>query len=177
MAHCSACGKQISEGVSFCPYCGQRQNRHNRSASSQYNQNSTLNSQVQLGFIGSNLYAIKHSRDLITPESRRSVFWWTLLGVLLLFLIWMANKLLFAFFYVLIFGTDTNRFILTLIISWGDRVIGIIAVFALLTTMIRRLRFLGKTPWLVITLFIPIVQIYAVYLLVVKPKSPYRNMR
>lgn len=137
----------------------------------QYNGEAT--DQQQLGFIGSTKYAIAHWNDFKTPESRKSIFWWSGLG---------AGIGILALELIVLLVTSIVS-IISPILGSVVVIIGylLIAVLCILITVIqlssmaRRMRFIGKEPALLWLLLVPIVQLYLYYLMLIDKPQPQMN--
>ncbi|WHQ79901.1 zinc-ribbon domain-containing protein [Ligilactobacillus animalis] len=105
--------------------------------------------QPELGFIDSMKYCLANIFDFMTPESRKSVFWWNFLGAALIMTIGIVIM------FIPIVG------VLVYSIAQVGLWIGIYAAAA------RRMRYIGKSPWLIIVPF------YRVYLLIIDKPQPY----
>lgn len=109
--------------------------------------------QPELGFIDSVKYCIANTFDFLTPESRKSVFWWNVLGMLLIGLVGLV------IWIIPLLGP----------LAYSAVMLGLQISF--LAAGVRRLRYIGKNPWWVIVPF------YRVYLLVIDKPQPYMNQQ
>ncbi len=105
--------------------------------------------QPELGFIDSMKYCLANTFDFMTPESRKSVFWWNYLGAVLIMTIGIVIM------FIPIVG------VLVYSIAQVGLWMGIYAAG------VRRMRYIGKSPWLIIVPF------YRVYLLIIDKPQPY----
>ena len=103
---CTNCGSQLNEGSKFCSNCGnsiasintQRTTSGQRQSGSNngnpFNQIQDYYEQTkkqygnltdqELGFVGSVKYALVHWIDFKGVESRKSVYWWLCLGIIVI---------------------------------------------------------------------------------------------
>jgi uncharacterized Zn finger protein (UPF0148 family) len=174
MKYCVKCGHELAEGAKFCPSCGhpveQRETVQPQESMSQqtavqpelqvaqgqqqeqeYQQATTQtveDDQPQLGFVGSIQYILKHAFEFNgnVPESRKSVFWWGVLGVLILDM-------------VLIFIPA---------IGW---LLGWIADILLVSATMRRLKYINQNPGLGWLFLIPVLTIYPTILMLLDRKG------
>lgn len=105
--------------------------------------------QPELGFIDSIKYCLANIFDFMTPESRKSVYWWFTLGSILISIVGMVI-LLIPIIGMIVYSIATTA--LT------------IASFA---AGVRRIRYIGKSPWWILVPF------YNLYLLVIDKPQPY----
>ncbi|MCH4170938.1 MAG: zinc ribbon domain-containing protein [Lactobacillus sp.] len=148
MKFCQNCGKQLFDTAKFCPYCGVEitaaTNSDRDIASRDRFENADYQSagqpkivylnQVQLGFLGSIGYAFKHTFEFTRgpAESRKSVYWWLTL----------ANTII-DFFIFIIYCIDSLAGGLIFVM------LGLIMVLPNISTIMRRLKFLGYSPYMV----------------------------
>ncbi|MCP8857506.1 DUF805 domain-containing protein [Latilactobacillus fuchuensis] len=137
----------------------------------QYNGDAT--NQQQLGFIGSTKYAIAHWNDFKTPESRKSIFWWSELGIMIAFIVIM----LIGMVIITISSSllETLGVVVTLVVYLIYAVLSVLATVLGLSAGVRRLRFLGKEPWLIVLYLVPVVQWYILYLMLIDKPQPQMN--
>lgn len=109
--------------------------------------------QPELGFIDSMKYCIANTFDFLTPESRKSVYWWNFLGV------WLINVVGAVILIIPILGQLVYG-IVTLGLQIGNLAAGV-----------RRLRYIGKNPWLMLIPF------YNYYLCAIDKPQPYMNQQ
>ncbi|WP_125763785.1 zinc-ribbon domain-containing protein [Levilactobacillus mulengensis] len=169
MRYCVKCGHELAEGAKFCPSCGhpveQRETVQPQESMSQKTavqpepqaaqgqqqesyQQTVEDDQPQLGFVGSIQYILKHAFEFNgnIPESRKSVFWWGVLGVLILDM-------------VLIFIPA---------IGW---LLGWVADILLVSATMRRLKYINQNPGLGWLLLIPVLTIYPTILMLLDRKG------
>ncbi|MCW3778837.1 zinc-ribbon domain-containing protein [Levilactobacillus namurensis] len=166
MKFCPNCGHQLEPDAQFCPACGAQitgerqpgQANQNRAqekvtAHAQYTQTASqepshTEEQPQLGFVGSIQYIMQHVFEFNgdVPESRKSVFWWGYLGVLLLNLAFVAIPYL---------GT---------ILCWATDIL-------LISANMRRLAYLKKNTGLSWLLMVPVVSLYPLVLMFLDRKD------
>lgn len=176
MKFCPNCGHELEAGAKFCPACGaqlatdsqqvsaqttteQPRNATETTANQQERQNEQSDEgqptapvseadQPQLGFVGSVQYVLKHAFEFNgdVPESRKSVFWWAVLAVLL-----------FDCVALLIPG-----------IGW---ILGWAADLLLVSATMRRLTYLGQNPNLGWLMVVPVIYAWPVVLMFLDKKA------
>jgi len=156
MGFCQNCGHELTEGVKFCPSCGQsvvvaNATQQQPETSNEQSANSTTvsqnrsdskqttadNNQPQLGFIGSVQYTLQHAFEFNgnEPESRKSIFWWSYLAYVI------ANLIISC-------------------IPVVGPIVGYFGLLLLTSAVMRRLAYIGKNPGIGWLLIIPIAGIY-----------------
>lgn len=102
----------------------------------------TTPDQPQLGFVGSIQYLMQHAFEFNgdVPESRKSVFWWGYLGVVLLNVAFVGIPYLGTF------------------LCWATQGL-------LISAMMRRLAYLHQNPGLGWLVMVPIVSLYPLFLM------------
>ena len=176
---CTNCGSQLNEGSKFCSNCGnsiasintQRTTSGQRQSGSNngnpFNQIQDYYEQTkkqygnltdqELGFVGSVKYALVHWIDFKGVESRKSVYWWLCLGIIVISIcIGILEEILVVLFSnIPVLDVIGTFIVLVAMIAWG-----FIALIAYLSAIVRRMRYLNVqniTMWIVLTLFIPII--------------------
>lgn len=161
MKFCPNCGHQLEPDAQFCPACGTQIAGTQQSAQrvsetvtveetvnpkgTTENHNEKQNNQAdqpQLGFVGSVQYVLQHAFEFNgnVPESRKSVFWWAGLAVMI-----------FDCVVILLPG-----------IGW---LLGWAADFLLVSATMRRLTYIGQNPkigWLIV---VPVIYIWPLVLM------------
>lgn len=105
--------------------------------------------QPELGFIDSIKYCLANIFDFMTPESRKSVYWWFMLGIILIYIVGAV------ILFIPIIGPIAYSVATTALT---------IAAYA---AGVRRIRYVGKSPWWIL------MPIYNLYLLVIDKPQPY----
>ncbi|WP_020089673.1 zinc-ribbon domain-containing protein [Levilactobacillus parabrevis] len=176
MKYCVKCGHELAEGAKFCPACGtpvattqssatdesttQNQSAPATNVSETVNAESVKESQTgnsnsegaqsqpQLGFVGSIQYILKHMFEFNgnVPESRKSVFWWGYLGLVI-------------FCIVVMFIPVVGAILVTL-----SRVL-------LISAAMRRLTYINQNTGLAWLLIIPVVELYVYFLMILDKKE------
>lgn len=122
--------------------------------------------QPQLGFVDSVKYTLANTFDTMTPESRKSVFWWACLGFTL---IDIALYMLITLLAVVTFSSASELFGLITILVWIIFIVfNSVNGLSLFAAAIRRYRFVEKSPWWI---FMPL---YDIYLLIIDKPQPYQ---
>jgi len=117
------------------------------------------NQQQPLSFIESCKYCVAHWNDFKTPESRKSIFWWLLLGLAVVSIV-----VLIPYYIVAMLSSGLASLLLL--------VFGVLMTIIEVSAISRRFIYLGKSPWLALLLLVPIAGFYVLYLLVIdKPQS------
>jgi len=117
------------------------------------------NQQQPLSFIESCKYCVAHWNDFKTPESRKSIFWWLFLGFM------VVNMVALIPYYIVAMLSSGLASLLLL-------VFGVLMTIIEVSAISRRFIYLGKSPWLMLLLVVPIAGFYVLYLLVIdKPQS------
>lgn len=104
--------------------------------------------QPQLGFVGSVQYILQHVFEFNAnvPESRKSVFWWGTLGVLILDMVLV---------YIPVVGT---------ILCW-------VADLLLVSAVMRRLKYINQNPGLAWLFLVPVLFLYPMFLMLLDRKE------
>ncbi|QIG37091.1 hypothetical protein IBB3154_1626 [Ligilactobacillus salivarius] len=179
---CTNCGSQLNEGSKFCSNCGnsiasintkrttsgQRQSGSNNG--NPFNQIQDYYEQTkeeygnltdqELGFVGSVKYALVHWNDFKGVESRKSVYWWLLLGMTV---IGLGVYFLVSIIAVLLSNVPALDVIGTFIVYVAYIAIVVIMLIAELSAVVRRMRYLNVqniAMWMILTFVIPPVYIY-----------------
>jgi len=119
------------------------------------------NNQQPLDFIGSCKYSLAHWNDFKTPEGRKSVFWWTVVGATL------ASLVILIPYYIIASLIPALAMVLMIVFGLGITVLEFSATG-------RRLVYLDKSPWLSLLYLVPLVSLYLIYLMVIdKPQPNY----
>lgn len=105
--------------------------------------------QPELGFIDSIKYCLANIFDFMTPESRKAVYWWFTLGIILIYIVGAVVL------FIPIIGPIAYSVATTALT---------IAAYA---AGARRIRYVGKSPWWIL------MPIYNLYLLVIDKPQPY----
>ncbi|MBN2919574.1 zinc-ribbon domain-containing protein [Ligilactobacillus salivarius] len=178
---CTNCGSQLYDGVKFCSNCGSSVDLSNKPGSRTIggqrkvgSNNSNPFNQIQdyyeqtkkqygnltdqeLGFVGSVKYALVHWIDFKGVESRKSVYWWLCLGIIVISIcIGILEEILVVLFSnIPVLDVIGTFIVLVAMIAWG-----FIALIAYLSAIVRRMRYLNVqniTMWIILTLVIPII--------------------
>lgn len=176
MKFCPNCGHQLEEGAKFCPACGAQLTAESDQVSEKASveqpevvADTTVNSdtskgennyeehresqngqanQQQLGFVGSVQYVVKHAFEFNgdVPESRKSVFWWAALAVMI-----------FDCVAILIPGIGW-------LLGWGADVF-------LISACMRRLTYIGQNPKIGWLMIVPAIYAWPLVLMLFDKKA------
>lgn len=195
---CTNCGSQLNEGSKFCSNCGnsiasintQRTTSGQRQSGSNngnpFNQIQDYYEQTkeeygnltdqELGFVGSVKYALVHWNDFKGVESRKSVYWWLLLGMTV---IGLGVYFLVSIIAVLLSNVPALDVIGTFIVCVAYIAIVVIMLIAELSAVVRRMRYLNVqniAMWMILTFVIPPILLYTfIYLMLID--DPINNQK
>ena len=195
---CTNCGSQLNEGSKFCSNCGnsiasintQRTTSGQRQSGSNngnpFNQIQDYYEQTkeeygnltdqELGFVGSVKYALVHWNDFKGVESRKSVYWWLLLGMTV---IGLGVYFLVSIIAVLLSNVPALDVIGTFIVCVAYIAIVVMMLIAELSAVVRRMRYLNVqniAMWMILTFVIPPIWLYTfIYLMLID--DPINNQK
>lgn len=195
---CINCGSQLNEGSKFCSNCGnsiasintQRTTSGQRQSGSNngnpFNQIQDYYEQTkeeygnltdqELGFVGSVKYALVHWNDFKGVESRKSVYWWLLLGMTV---IGLGVYFLVSIIAVLLSNVPALDVIGTFIVCVAYIAIVVMMLIAELSAVVRRMRYLNVqniAMWMILTFVIPPIWLYTfIYLMLID--DPINNQK
>ena len=195
---CTNCGSQLNEGSKFCSNCGnsiasintQRTTSGQRQSGSNngnpFNQIQDYYEQTkeeygnltdqELGFVGSVKYALVHWNDFKGVESRKSVYWWLLLGMTV---IGLGVYFLVSIIAVLLSNVPALDVIGTFIVCVAYIAIVVMMLIAELSAVVRRMRYLNVqniAMWMILTFVIPPILLYTfIYLMLID--DPINNQK
>ena len=195
---CINCGSQLNEGSKFCSNCGnsiasintQRTTSGQRQSGSNngnpFNQIQDYYEQTkeeygnltdqELGFVGSVKYALVHWNDFKGVESRKSVYWWLLLGMTV---IGLGVYFLVSIIAVLLSNVPALDVIGTFIVCVAYIAIVVMMLIAELSAVVRRMRYLNVqniAMWMILTFVIPPIWLYTfIYLMLID--EPINNQK
>ncbi|WP_283598769.1 zinc-ribbon domain-containing protein [Ligilactobacillus salivarius] len=195
---CINCGSQLNEGSKFCSNCGnsiasintQRTTSGQRQSGSNngnpFNQIQDYYEQTkeeygnltdqELGFVGSVKYALVHWNDFKGVESRKSVYWWLLLGMTV---IGLGVYFLVSIIAVLLSNVPALDVIGTFIVCVAYIAIVVMMLIAELSAVVRRMRYLNVqniAMWMILTFVIPPICLYTfIYLMLID--DPINNQK
>lgn len=107
--------------------------------------------QPQLGFLDSVKYMAANTFDFKTPETRKAVFWWGVLGGGIVITILEILKQIMA--VVAVSSLSEFFAILTYIIMIIAGIFDLLYGISFLSGMVRRIRYITNNPWLVLVPF------------------------
>lgn len=168
---CVNCGQKMAADVMFCPNCGAKQPEQtsttNESNNQQANQQSTSFSNATsqmtdgdtintVGFMPNIKYAYAHLFDFgtKTKEQNKGAFWWDILGLTIL---GVAFSLIYTILLMISVGLAGFFYFVYVIFQ---------ATCMIAPTM-RRLNYLGKDKNLAWLHFVPLVNLYIFYLMLI----------
>ncbi|AYC10666.1 hypothetical protein LS1_00628 [Ligilactobacillus salivarius] len=197
---CTNCGSQLRDGVKFCSNCGSSVGSSNRTVSrttvvqgrtgsnngNPFNQIQDYYEQTkeeygnltdqELGFVGSVKYALVHWNDFKGVESRKSVYWWLLLGMTVIGFGMYVLLLIIGALFSNVPGLDV---IGSFIILVALMALGVIMSIAELSAVVRRMRYLNVqniAMWMILTFVIPPILLYTfIYLMLID--DPINNQK
>ena len=130
----------------------------------------------ELGFVGSVKYALVHWNDFEGVESRKSVYWWLLLGMTV---IGLGVYFLVSIIAVLLSNVPALDVIGTFIVCVAYIAIVVIMLIAELSAVVRRMRYLNVqniAMWMILTFVIPPILLYTfIYLMLID--DPINNQK
>lgn len=191
---CTNCGSQLYDGVKFCSNCGSSVDLSNKPGSrtiggqrkvgsnnsNPFNQIKDYYEQTkkqygnltdqELGFVGSVKYALVHWIDFKGVESRKSVYWWLVLGMTVISIGVLILESILTALFSNVPGLDV---IGNFIISVACIAFLGIMVISFLSAIVRRMRYLNVQNiaiWMILSVVVPVISLYTCFYLMLIDK-------